>query len=215
MITLAPEAVTLDQIRQLTAAGVIVSLGHSNASYETALEAAAAGASCVTHLFNAMSPFGHRDPGMVGAALNSSKLNAGLIADGIHVDPAAIEVALKAKAGPGALFLVTDAMAVAGTDLTEFTLGGRKILRRDGRLTLESGTLAGADIDLPAAIRVMTETVGLSLEAALAMATRIPAEVLGRARELGVLSPDSLADMVYLEPDGTVAGVWIGGVRQV
>lgn len=213
MITVAPEAVTLDQISQLSKAGIIVSLGHSNASYESALKAAAAGATCVTHLFNAMSPLGHREPGMVGAALNSEKLNAGLIADGIHVDPTAITVALRAKSGPGAIFLVTDAMAVAGTDLTEFELGGRKILRGAGRLTLEDGTLAGADIDLPGEIRFLRETVGLSLDAALAMATSSPANVLGKGRELGVLSPDSRADMVYLEPEGTVGGVWTGGKR--
>ncbi len=156
MVTLAPESVTPGQVRILAQAGVIVSLGHSDAGFDTARAYADAGATCVTHLFNAMSQLGNREPGLVGAALSDGRLHAGLIADGIHVHPAAIAAALAAKAGPGGIFLVSDAMAPAGSALTNFTLNGRKVIRSDGRLLLDDGTLAGADLDLPRALRVLT-----------------------------------------------------------
>ncbi len=156
LVTLAPESVSADQIAALTAAGVIVSLGHSDAGFDACMAAAAAGARMVTHLFNAMSGLGHREPGLVGAALTSGGLNVGLIADGIHVHPAAMRAALAAKQGPGQVFLVTDAMATAGSEITEFTLNGRVIVRSGDRLTLEDGTLAGAHLDMARALRVVT-----------------------------------------------------------
>ncbi len=152
MITVAPEAVTPEQIAVLDSAGAIVSLGHSDCSYETAVAAIAAGARCVTHLFNAMSQLGNRNPGLVGAALTHD-VAAGLIADTIHVHPATMRAALAAK--PHGVFLVSDGMAFAGSDLQEITLGGRKILRHSGRLTLADGNLAGADLTQPQAIRNM------------------------------------------------------------
>ena len=214
MMTVAPEAVSPDQIRILTKAGVIVSLGHSNTTYEVVRASVEAGATCVTHLYNAMSPLAHREPGMVGAALNIGQLHAGLIADGVHVDPAAVEIALRAKKGPGGIFLVSDAMAVAGTGQTEFTLGGRRILRADGRLTLEDGTLAGADITLPAAIRFLQDQVGLSPETTLKMATSRPAAVIGRGDALGCLVTGVPADFIKLSPEGNVLSVWLGGAKQ-
>jgi N-acetylglucosamine-6-phosphate deacetylase len=209
MVTVAPESVTPDQIATLTRAGVVVSLGHSDCSYETAVECVAAGARVVTHLFNAMSQLGNRAPGLVGAALTDGRLDAGLIADGVHVHPATIRAALAAKAGPGEVFLVTDAMAVAGTDLTEFTLNGRMIHRREGRLTLADGTLAGADLDFATAVRVMVGQVGVPLPTALAMATRIPARVAGVAA--GRLRAGDAADFVHLSPELAVTAVWRGG----
>ncbi len=179
MVTIAPESVTLDQVEAMTNAGIIVSLGHTDADYETCLRYARAGATSVTHLFNAMSQLGNRKPGLVGAALECGSLSAGLIADAIHVHPTLMRAAWRAKQGPGQIFLVSDAMAVAGTDLTDFRLQGRRILRADGRLTLEDRTLAGADLDLTQAIRVLVEKVGLPLEAALQAATRVPARLIG------------------------------------
>ncbi|KEO56788.1 hypothetical protein DT23_17565 [Thioclava indica] len=137
---------------------------------------------------------------MVGAALDSG-VAAGLIADLVHVSAPAIGVAARAKSGPGRLFLVTDAMAVAGTDLSHFTLNGRTIERRDGHLTLSDGTLAGADITLPQAISNMHRHVGLTRAQALAMATRAPAEAVGLARDIGHLNPGAPADFVYLSDD--------------
>jgi len=162
LATVAPESVGNDQIAALAKAGVTVSLGHSDSGYATVSAAVAAGASMMTHLFNAMNPLGHREPGMVGAALELGHLNAGLIADGYHVDPVSIGVALRAKKGPGRIFLVTDAMSTIGTDMTGFTLNGREIFRKAGRLTLADGTLAGADIDMIACASCMPKPASTS-----------------------------------------------------
>ncbi len=212
MVTLAPEAATAEQIRRLRAAGVIVSLGHSDSDFDVAQAGIAAGATCVTHLFNAMSQLGNREPGLVGAAL-TSEVFAGLIADGLHVAAETMRIAMAAK--PEGIFLVSDAMAVAGTGMTEFTLGERRILRRDGRLTLQDGTLAGADLTLPQAVQVMITQAGTPVETALAMATSRPAACLGRDDRLGHLIPGRVADMVHLGADGAVRGVWRAGVRVV
>ena len=214
MVTLAPEAVTPEQITALVAAGVIVSLGHSDCSFETAQAAFAAGARGVTHVFNAMAPLGHRAPGLAGAAL-AAAVYAGVIADGVHVAPAVLRIAAAAKRAPG-LFLVSDAMAVAGTDLTGFDLGGRRILRRGGQLRLADGTLAGADCDLRCAVAVMMTALDdpeTGLETALAMATARPAALIGQAAAgLGHLQPGGAADMVHLGADLSLKAVWRGGV---
>jgi N-acetylglucosamine-6-phosphate deacetylase len=212
MVTLAPAAATPAQIAALATAGAIVSLGHAEATLAEARAAADAGARAATHLFNAMSPLGHREPGLVGAALDDGRISAGLIADGVHVAPEAVRVALAAKRGPGAMFLVTDAMAVAGTDLGGFELGGRRILRADGRLTLADGTLAGADCDMPACLRFLTGPVGIDLAAALRLATAAPAAVIGRA-DVGRLAPGARADLVHLDAALRLTGVWRGGER--
>ena len=212
MVTLAPASASPERIAALAAAGAIVSLGHSDCTLEEARIGFAAGARAVTHLFNAMSPLGHREPGLVGAALDDGRASPGLIADGVHVAPEALRIALAAKRGPGRVFLVTDAMAVAGTGLTEFTLGGRRILREGGRLTLEDGTLAGADCDFPLCLRFLTREVGVPLAEALRMATAAPAEVLGR-RDIGRLAPGARADFVHLDDALRLSGVWRGGER--
>ncbi|MBA3909774.1 MAG: N-acetylglucosamine-6-phosphate deacetylase [Rhodobacter sp.] len=209
MVTLAPEGASPDQITRLAGAGVIVSLGHSDCTHAAATAAIAAGARCVTHLFNAMSQLGNREPGLVGAAL-TQPVHAGLIADGIHVAPETIRIGMAAC--PDRLFLVSDAMATAGSDLTEFALNGRRILRRDGRLTLEDGTLAGADLSLPRAVGVMIG-LGTPPAVALAMATSRPAACLGRDGQLGHLTPGRVADMVHLAPDSSLRGVWRAGQR--
>ncbi len=165
----------------------------------------------VTHLFNAMSQLGNREPGLVGAALDAEGVRAGLIADGIHVAPLAMRLALAAKRGEDGVFLVTDAMAVAGTGLDGFELNGRRILRRGGRLTLADGTLAGADIDMAGAIRVLVREVGLTLPQALRMATAVPAAAIGLGDRLGRLAPGLPADMVHLDAGLALGGVWRGG----
>ncbi|MGR3503458.1 N-acetylglucosamine-6-phosphate deacetylase [Pseudaestuariivita sp.] len=179
-VTLAPENATLDQVAALAKAGALVSLGHSDADYATCLSYFEAGASCATHLFNAMSPLTSRAPGLVGAALDAGHVSAGVIADAVHVHPASLRTAWTAKRGPGALFAVSDAMAVAGSTESEFDLQGRRVLRQNGRLTLEDGTLAGADLDLVTAVRVLHTEARLSLADALAAATSIPARLTGQ-----------------------------------
>jgi len=177
MVTVAPESVRPEQIARLSREGVVVSLGHTNCSHSDALAAFRAGARCVTHLFNAMSQLESRAPGLVGAALTAPGIAAGIIADGIHVAPASIQLAVKARGHQG-MFLVTDAMATAGSDIREFRLNNRRVVRSAKRLTMEDGTLAGADLDLPTAIGIMVKDVGLDLEATLRMATVEPASLL-------------------------------------
>lgn len=213
MTTVATESVTPEQIGRLARAGVIVSLGHSDASYEDAATAAGAGASMATHLFNAMSQIGNRSPGLAGAAVDLSQIWAGLIADGVHVDPVSIGIALRAKRGPGRIFLVTDAMSTIGSDITEFTLNGRLIKRRDGRLTLADGTLAGADLDMISAVRFMRDRIGLPLDEALRMASLYPATAMGLDGGYGRLTPNGRADIVALTEDLRVASVWVSGKR--
>lgn len=208
MLTVAPEAATPDRIAALTRAGAVVSLGHSDCSAAQAQAAIAAGARCATHLFNAMSQLGNREPGLVGAVLDGS-IAAGLIADGLHVAPPVLRIALTAR--PQGLFLVSDAMALAGTDRAEMTLGGRRILRRDGRLTLADGTLAGADLTLPRAVGVLVTQAGIAPQAALRMATSDPATLVGRGDDLGHLLPGRFADMVHLGADWTLRRVWRAG----
>jgi N-acetylglucosamine-6-phosphate deacetylase len=213
MTTVAPENTTEDQVRQLAEAGLIVSLGHTNTSYETAERYVAAGAKTATHLFNAMSPLENRTPGLVGAGINLGSLYAGLIADGFHVHPAAMTIALKAKTGPGKIFIVTDAMSTVGTDLPGFTLNGRQIFRKDGRLTLADGTLAGADIDMLSSVLFAHRTLGLPFEEAVRMASLYAAEAVGVADRKGHLKPGADADFVVLSEDHAIRSTWIRGER--
>ena len=210
MLTVAPEAVTPDQIGRLAAAGVVVNLGHSDCDAGTARQAEAAGARCATHLFNAMSQLGNREPGLVGAVLSGS-MAAGLIADGLHVAPATMRVALAAR--DKGIFLVSDCMGVAGTDATELRLGGRRILRQGGRLTLEDGTLAGADLTLDRAVGVLVREVGVAPERALAMATSVPAAVIGAADRHGHLAAGRAATFVHLDKSCVLQAVWRDGQR--
>jgi N-acetylglucosamine-6-phosphate deacetylase len=210
-VTLAPESVTRGQVVELVRAGAIVSLGHTDVDFSRAKGYFEAGARCVTHLFNAMSPLGHREPGLVGAALDA-EVYCGLIADGMHVRPEVMRIALAAKKGRDTVFLVSDAMAHAGTKQTAFRLGGRWVLRRGGRLTLEDGTLAGADIDLARAVQTLVMGVGVEEARALKMATSIPASLIGAGDRLGVLKPGCPADFVALDTNFALCGVWRGGV---
>jgi len=204
MVTLAPEAARAAQIARLRDAGAIVSLGHSDCTFDAACAAMTAGATCVTHLFNAMSGLNSRAPGLVGAALDRP-VSAGLIADGIHVHPATIRAALRAK--PAGVFLVSDAMATAGSNIDSFMLNGRQVLRRDGRLTLADGTLAGADLTLARAVGVMVEQVGVPLVRALAMATSVPGALLRDTPCAGRFTLDVSANAIHLARDGTITAV--------
>jgi N-acetylglucosamine-6-phosphate deacetylase len=203
LVTVAAETVTPEQIARLVRAGIVVSIGHSDASFETSSAAIRAGASMATHLFNAMSQIGNRDPGVVGAALHHGSVSAGLIADGIHVHPATLRLALRGKMGPGRIFLVSDSMSQAGTEMTSFELNGRMIHRQDGALRLGDGTLAGADLTLDAAVRYLHLEFGLELGECLRMASLYPAQAIG-ADGIGRLVPDSAADFVWFDEGLTV-----------
>ena len=209
MVTLAPESTSLDQVRALREAGVILSLGHTDAPYDQAMDYAEVGVTCVTHLFNAMSPLTHRAPGLVGAALSNPNLNAGLIADGIHVHPAAMRTAWASKratsAARGKIYLVSDAMAPAGSNITSFELEGRQILRQEGRLTLEDGTLAGADLDLTTALRVLVTQCDIALQEALTAAVTTPRRVIGQwSQDSTALGLDEV-DFIRIQSDLSAA----------
>ena len=203
MVTVAPENTSLEQIKVMAQAGISVSLGHTDADAEICHAAFDAGANCVTHLFNAMSQLGNREPGLVGAVLEREEIYAGLIADGIHVDPAAIRIALAAKPGSERIFLVTDAMATAGSPIQSFELNGREVFRKDRRLTLADGTLAGADLELTQALMVMTNDAGDTGEAALRRATSTPARLLREPGGVGRLG-DGSRSAIYFE-DGLLS----------
>jgi N-acetylglucosamine-6-phosphate deacetylase len=214
MITMAAEQVSVRQVRELNEAGVIISIGHSDATSEAAEERFDAGARGVTHLFNAMSQMGHRTPGLVGAAIDHPSTWCGIIADGHHVDPKMLRTALRAKRGEGKLFFVTDAMSLVGFERDTFTLNGRTVRRERGgfcsKLVLSDGTLAGSDVDMISTIRYGTTYLELTLAEALRMATLYPARFL-RLADRGHLSPGARADLVHLTDTLDVTGTWISG----
>ncbi|SDD21701.1 N-acetylglucosamine-6-phosphate deacetylase [Aquimonas voraii] len=211
LITLAPEAVAPPLLRELRAAGIRLSAGHSAATFEQAEVAFAAGVDGVTHLFNAMNPISARAPGLLGAALLNTDVWAGLIVDGHHLHPASLQLALRMK--PERCFLVSDAMSPLGTSMREFMLDGRRVLVRDDRLETEDGTLAGACIDLCTAVRVCREQSGIALEEVLRMATTYPADFLGLP-ERGRIEVGAWADLVHLSPDLRAQATWLEGQHQ-
>ena len=212
VVTLAPSSVATDLIVRLVAAGIIVSIGHSDATAEEAQSAYRAGARAVTHLYNAMSQLAHRQPGVVGAALADPDIFCGLIADGHHVHEAATRVAFKAK-GVDGVALVSDAMPPAAGGPKVFMLEGRRATQVGTKLTLDDGTLAGAAITLMDAVRYTTGTLGVGLADALKMATLTPARLLRLDDRIGRLRPGYRADLVHIGDDLSVRGVWIGGQR--
>jgi N-acetylglucosamine-6-phosphate deacetylase len=209
--TVAAETVSPAQIAALVGAGAVVSIGHSDATYTQANAAFDAGASMVTHLFNAMSQIGNREPGLVGAVLDRPEVTAGLIADGIHVHPASMDIALRAKRDPGRIFLVTDSMSQTGTDLASFELNGRTVTRADGALRLADGTLAGADLDMIDAVNFMIDRLGIDQAEAFRMASFYPARALGREETHGHLQAGAEASFVHLSDIRQVQSTWIAG----
>ena len=214
LVTMAAEQVTERQVRELSEAGVTVSLGHSDCSSEAAEARFDAGARGVTHLFNAMSQLGHRTPGLAGAAIDHPAVWCGIIADGHHVDPKALRTALRAKRGEGKLFFVTDAMSLVGSTENSFTLNGRTVRRETGafcsKLVLSDGTLAGSDVDMASAIRYGLTYLDLSLAEALRMATLYPARFL-KLDDRGRLAPGLRADLVHMTDGIKVNQTWISG----
>jgi N-acetylglucosamine-6-phosphate deacetylase len=210
MVTLAPECVPAGFVRTLASAGVRISIGHSEASADGVLQAVAEGASGVTHLFNAMPPLSARAPGVVGAALADQRLTAGLIVDGIHVDPVSVRAAFAAK-GSDAIALVSDAMPTVGTTLDRFELGGRTIKLSNGRLTTEEGTLAGAHLDMASGVRHAVKLAELPLADALRAASLTPARFLGLHDQRGRLVAGARADLVALTQELTVVATWVEG----
>jgi N-acetylglucosamine-6-phosphate deacetylase len=208
MLTLAPEEVPHATQTRLAEAGLILSAGHSEASFE-AVRPPLRG---ITHIFNAMPPLASRAPGMAAAAMLGD-FYTGLIFDGIHVHPAMARLLL-AVSGKTRIMLVSDAMSVTGTRAQEFELLGRRILRRNGRLETQDGVLAGADLCLAQAVRNAVTLLGLEPADAIAMASAVPADFLGLSHERGRIARGLRADLLLLSPGLDVLGSWLGGVWQ-
>ena len=211
LVTVAPNVVTPAHVRRLAEAGVIVSLGHSDATAEEALAALDAGAKGFTHLFNAMSQMTGRAPGMVGAALASRNAMAGIIADGKHVHPTSLRVVIEAKQF-GGLFLISDAMPSAAGGPRRFALQGRPVEVVDGQLQLADGTLAGANITMLDAIKYLHRNLGYDYARLLPMATDYPAIFLGLHDDVSLIAKNYRANLVHLSNDLDVLETWIDGV---
>jgi N-acetylglucosamine-6-phosphate deacetylase len=212
LLTLAPEQVSIQTLRALAQRGVILAAGHTAATYAQTRAALTAGLRGFTHLYNAMSPLGNREPGTVGAALEDTESWCGVIVDGHHVHPASLRIALAAKPR-GKVFLVTDAMPPVGSDQSGFQLNGESITCRDGLCTNAQGVLAGSALDMATAVRNAVAMLHIPLVEALRMASAYPAAFLGLDSSHGRIAAGYAADLVLLDDDIRVRSTWIGGVR--
>jgi N-acetylglucosamine-6-phosphate deacetylase len=210
MVTLAPERTTPAIIRALSGAGVIVSAGHTNATFDELQPALEAGVRGFTHLFNAMSQLGNREPGAVGAALANEDCWAGLIVDGYHVHAEVLKIALRAKRRDR-FMLVSDAMPSVGADVKEFRIQGRVITVDGDRIVDDEGRLAGAHLDMSGAVRNTVKQLGVMLPDALRMASTWPAEFLKLGGRMGRIAPGQRADLVLVDEEVNVLRSWIGG----
>lgn len=211
LITLAPELPgALDATMRMTARNVVVSIGHTNATLDEANAGIAAGALMFTHLFNAMRPLNHRDPGVIAAALAPSRAFAAIIPDGVHVHPTILNLAYRARGRDGVI-LVTDKVVLAGTtDASSVTVGHAPAAIRDGAVRLANGTLAGSIISMLDGVRMMVEKTDATLGDAAVMASTNPAILLG-APDRGRLQPNARADLIVLSPTLQLKSVLIGG----
>lgn len=211
MVTLAPEQVREGFIEWLVAEKAIVCIGHSAATYDEAMKAVDSGARGFTHLYNAMTPLASREPGVVGAALQTKTPTwCGLIADGHHVHPASMRIAIAAK-GCEHMMLVTDAIQSVGSSENEMAFLGKKVRRSEGKVTTEDGTLAGSDLDMATAVRNTIFLIGRTPAEAFQMASLRPAEFLSIDDEFGRIKAHYRASLVALNDDYRVTKTWIDG----
>mgnify|MGYP001020467735 CR=1 FL=1 len=213
LLTAAPERLGPELAARLARAGVLVSAGHSEASFEQVQACVEAGLSLATHLFNGMAPLAGREPGLLAAAFLDPRIMAGIVADGAHV--AWENVRLAKKLMGDRLFLVTDAMPPAGADLREFTLCGQRVFSDGVRLTDAQGVLAGSVLTMDQAVRNCVRHGGVALDEALRMATLYPARAVGLEGELGVIEPGAVANLVVLDPELRVRGTVVAGRAEV
>jgi N-acetylglucosamine-6-phosphate deacetylase len=210
LITLAPERPDAPAlIRRVRERGVAISLGHTDATYEQFVAGVDAGARMATHLYNAMSPFGHRAPGAIGAALLDDRVTVGIIADGIHAHPASFNLALRAK-GASRIALVTDMMAAAGMPPGTYALSGQQVIVDGTSARLADGTLAGSLLTMDEAVRNMVRWTDVTIADALRMASAVPAYLLGFDR-IGQIGEGSDADLVLLDADLRVQATIVRG----
>lgn len=205
LITLAPEQVEVNEIRLLANQGIVVSAGHTDATFEQAICGFEAGVRMVTHLFNAMSPWLGRSPGMVGAVLSRADVYAGIIADGYHTHFASIALAQKLKQDK--LILVTDATPPVGTEMSSFVIGGHEVFYKDGKCVSADGTLGGSALTLIEAVANSVRYLNLPLAEGLRMASLYPAQAIGVDQRLGRIAPDYVANLAIFDNEFQMAGV--------
>lgn len=208
-VTLAPEQNDPEHIARLKAAGIVVSIGHTNATYAEARKGFEAGITFATHLFNAMTPMVGREPGVVGAIYDTPDVYAGIIADGFHVDYANIRIAHKIKGEK--LVLVTDATAPAGANIDHFIFVGKKVYYRDGKCVDENGTLGGSALTMIEAVQNSVEHAGIALDEALRMATLYPATAIGVEDRLGRVRKGMVANLTVFDRDFKVKATVVNG----
>ncbi|QXC56734.1 N-acetylglucosamine-6-phosphate deacetylase [Vibrio mimicus] len=208
-VTLAPENNKPEHIEKLVEAGIVVSIGHTNATYAEARQSFESGISFATHLFNAMTPMVGREPGVVGAIYDTPDVYAGIIADGFHVDYANIRIAHKLKGEK--LVLVTDATAPAGAEMDHFIFVGKKVYYRDGKCVDENGTLGGSALTMIEAVQNTVEHVGIALDEALRMATLYPAKAIGVDNKLGRIKKGMIANLTVFDRDFNVKATVVNG----
>ena len=208
-VTLAPENNKPEHIEKLVKAGIIVSIGHTNATYAEARQSFESGITFATHLFNAMTPMVGREPGVVGAIYDTPDVYAGIIADGFHVDYANIRIAHKIKGEK--LVLVTDATAPAGAEMDYFIFVGKKVYYRDGKCVDENGTLGGSALTMIEAVQNTVEHVGIALDEALRMATLYPAKAIGVDDKLGRIKKGMIANLTVFDRDFNVKATVVNG----
>lgn len=212
IFTLAPENAKPEHIKLLMENNIKVALGHTNSTYEEIEEKKPYGITLATHLYNGMSSFNHREPGAVGAVLESKDLRAGIIVDGFHCHYASVKLAHKAMGER--LYLVTDAASPAGTDIPEFMFEGKRCFHKDGQLRNEEGNLAGSVLTMDQGVRNLVEHVGLPLEEALRMASLYPAKAVNIDNRYGRIKAGYEANLVILDEKIELQDVIVKGVSR-
>ena len=212
IMTIAPENAKPEHIKTLVAGGVRVAMGHTNATYEKVMEMKPYGFTMVTHLYNGMSSFTHREPGVMGAVLDSSDIKGGIIVDGHHCHYGAVRIAKKALGEN--LYLVTDAASPAGTDMPEFMFEGKRCTHKDGQLRNEAGDLAGSVLTMDQGVRNLVEHVGVTLEEALKMASLYPAKAVNIDDKYGRIKSGHFADLVVLDEKLELVDVIVKGISR-
>ncbi|WP_261833717.1 N-acetylglucosamine-6-phosphate deacetylase [Vibrio ishigakensis] len=211
-VTLAPEQNNPEHVKKLAEAGIVVSIGHTNATYQEAREGFANGITFATHLFNAMTPMTGREPGVVGAIYDTPEVYAGIIADGFHVDYANIRIAQRVKGEK--LVLVTDATAPAGAEMTEFNFVGKTVYVKDGKCVGADGTLGGSALTMIEAVENCVKHVGISLDETLRMASLYPAKAIGIDHKLGRIKSGMIANLAIFDSNFKVLNTVVNGEMQ-
>lgn len=213
LVDIAPENDSAMEFIDTVKDEVVVSIAHTTADYDTAAEAFSRGASHVTHLYNAMPPLNHRDPGVIGAARDAEHCRVELICDGVHIHPSVVRATFE-MFGPERIILISDSMRATGLTDGQYTLGGQDVFVKGAKATLADGTIAGSATDLMGCLKVAVKEMGIPFEDAIACASMNPAKEIGIYDTCGSITTGKAADLVLLDEDMNVKAVFVDGIRQ-